>query len=271
MEIANTSTESRGTPKIKPKIPKKSSCPCTPYQLLAIIIPFSILGLFTAIFLSVFLIKCKPNNSANNNEIDEFDNFTEYKANLSYATLTPKDGYDKIYIHLGGITEFAGYFFKFFKSNTTFIPKGTKIYYLSGKSRKTKYVEEKFLNIPVPSWFNVDTSGNLICQECNDQFEEDSVKKNSKLHSFLFAVIAFVIAIALAIELFFIWKYGCKIWKIMSRNGIYSQWLVIKPKAKTDNIKLEEEDSRQSTVEEISDEDTRRNPQLSKRPPRRNQ
>lgn len=105
----------------------------------------------------------------------------------------------------------------------------------------------------------------------NDQFEEDSVKKNSKLHSFLFAVIAFVIAIALAIELFFIWKYGCKIWKIMSRNGIYSQWLVIKPKAKTDNIKLEEEDSRQSTVEEISDEDTRRNPQLSKRPPRRNQ
>ena len=172
MEIANTSTESRGTPKIKPKIPKKSSCPCTPYQLLAIIIPFSILGLFTAIFLSVFLIKYKPNNSANNNEIDEFDNFTEYKANLSYATLTPKDGYDKIYIHLGGITEFAGYFFKFFKSNTTFIPKGTKIYYLSGKSRKTKYVEEKFLNIPVPSWFNVDTSGNLICQDCNDQFDE---------------------------------------------------------------------------------------------------
>ena len=163
-------TERKETINPLSKKSKKKCCPCTPYQLLAIIISFSILGLFTLIFLSVFLIKCK--GKPNNDEIEEFDNFTEFKANLSYATLTPRDGYDKIYIHLGGITEIAGYFSKFFKSNTTFIPKGTKIYYLSGKLRKTKYVEEKFFNIPIPSWFNVDTSGNLICEECSDQYDQ---------------------------------------------------------------------------------------------------
>ena len=27
-------------------------------------------------------------------------------------------------------------------------------------------------NFPVPSWFNVDREGNLICEDCNDQFDQ---------------------------------------------------------------------------------------------------
>ena len=162
----------------KKEIEIKKSCPCSTSQLLVIVIPTFILLLFTVIFVPVYVSKHKnkdkPNNATNINEIEEFDNFTEYIANLSYATLTPINGYDYIYIHLGGITELAGYFFKFFESNSTFIPKGTKIYYLSGKLRQTKYTEDSFFGIPipVPSWINVDREGNLICEGCSDQFDE---------------------------------------------------------------------------------------------------
>ena len=163
---------------------KKKFFPCSIYQLLIIIIPIFVILLFTVIFVPVYVTKQKNKNKSNNstnifeNEKDiqdwqnkqkeEFDNFTQYIANLSYATLTPKNGYDNIYIHLGGISEAAVFFLKFFKSNSTFIPKGTKIYYISGKVRQTQYM----YNLPVPSWFNVDREGNLICEDCSDRFDQ---------------------------------------------------------------------------------------------------
>ena len=137
-------------------------------------------------------------NVINNINIEEYDEFNHQIYNDSYATLVPKKGYDHIYIHLGGISEFVGWFSPFFKSNRTFIPKGTKIYYLSGKSRITEYMKDSikeklkdsFLGnifgdliddlgdfagdvVSVPSWFNVDSDGNLVCENCNgDDFAE---------------------------------------------------------------------------------------------------
>ena len=170
-------------------LPRKK-CPCSVYQILAIVIPISVVQLFMIIFLSVYLTKNKrkekiititDNNITDStnviNEInppnEEYDNFTIIIKNFTYATLTPKNGYDHIYIHLGGITEVAGFFSNFFSSKKTFIPKGTKIYYLSGKPRITKYVDGLFKDIPVPSWFNVDKNGTLNCENCNgDDFAE---------------------------------------------------------------------------------------------------
>ena len=179
-------------------LPRKA-CPCSVYQILAIVIPISFVQLFMIIFLSVYLTKNKRkektktitlNNITDSTNVindinmsnEEYDNFTIIIKNLTYATLTPKNGYDHIYIHLGGITEIAGYFSNFFSSKETFIPKGTKIYYLSGKLRKTKYVEstekggllDNLIELmKVPSWFNVDRDGNLICENCNgDDFAE---------------------------------------------------------------------------------------------------
>ena len=137
-------------------------------------------------------------NDINNINIEEYDEFNYTYYNASYATLVPKKGYDHIYIHLGGIMEIAGYFSDFFKSNRTFIPKGTKIYYLSGKLRTTEYVKDNIKDnfggsifgkifgdlfdevvdvvgdiVDLPSWFNVDKDGNLICDNCNgDNFAE---------------------------------------------------------------------------------------------------
>jgi predicted esterase len=137
-------------------------------------------------------------NDINNINIEEYDEFNYTYYNASYATLVPKKGYDHIYIHLGGIMEIAGFFSDFFKSNRTFIPKGTKIYYLSGKLRTTEYVKDNIKDnfggsifgkifgdlfdevvdvvgdiVDLPSWFNVDKDGNLICDNCNgDNFAE---------------------------------------------------------------------------------------------------
>ena len=178
--------------KSKTNIPisPRKACPCSVYQILAIVIPISFVQLFMIIFLSVYLTKNKrkekiiaitDNNITDStnvvNEInlsdEEYDNFTIIIKNFTYATLTPKNGYDHIYIHLGGITEVAGFFSNFFYSKKTFIPKGTKIYYLSGKPRITKYVDGLFKDIPVPSWFNVDKNGTLNCENCNgDDFAE---------------------------------------------------------------------------------------------------
>ena len=104
-------------------------------------------------------------------QIEEFDIFAEYYyplINYRLKLFIPQKGYDNIYIHLGGISEVPGYFSNFFTSNKTFIPKGTKIYYISGKLRQTQYM----YNLPVPSWFNVDREGNLICEDCSDQFDQ---------------------------------------------------------------------------------------------------
>ena len=152
------------------KYNKNKRCPLSAPQLYAIIISFGLLCLFCIIFVPVYIkTKNEKKCNINDNIKEEYDDF-EYKFyNLSYAELIPKNGYDTIYIHLGGITEIAGFFSNFFKSNSTFIPKGTKIFYLSGQIRKTDYTG---LPIPVPSWFNVDRSGNLICSGCQDQFDE---------------------------------------------------------------------------------------------------
>ena len=197
-KINNNKIEEK-KPSIKPKTKPKpisqlktqtttihsNKCPCSVNQLLAIVIPISFVQLFMVIFLSVYLTKNKKKEKIINNTDDnitsisinetyeEYDKFTTIVTNLSFATLTPKNGYDHIYIHLGGISEFAGFYSDFFVSNKTFIPKGTKIYYLSGKPSIIKFMENDILlkYIPVPNWFNVDTNGNLICDDCNgDQF-----------------------------------------------------------------------------------------------------
>ena len=140
-------------------------------QILAIVIPIAFVLLFMVVFLPVYLTKNKKKEKTSV-EYEEYDKFEMRIFNLSYVTLTPKNGYDHIYIHLGGISEVAGFYSDFFISNKTFIPKGTKIYYLSGKPSIIKFMENSiFAYVPVPNWFNVDTSGNLICDDCNgDQF-----------------------------------------------------------------------------------------------------
>ena len=171
------------------KINENKNCPCSVNQLLAIIIPISLALIFIIVFLSVYFTKDRyknklvyinssiinNNNITNTNLIKEYDEFTIIVSNISYATLTPIKGYDHIYIHLGGIGANAGHCKDFFRSNKTFIPKGTKIYCLSGELRLTKFTENSVtgFNKPKPSWFNVDRKGNLICANCgSDKFYE---------------------------------------------------------------------------------------------------
>ena len=150
---------------------KESKCPCSEKQLLIIIIPICIVVLFMVIFLPVYLkSKDDDDNDDNDNSIDEF---TEYVESYKYATLTPKNGYDNIYINLGGISETANIHIELFKSTSTFVPKGTKIYFLTGNARVIKFMEKYSISTPVPCWFNVDTNGMLICENCDgDDFKE---------------------------------------------------------------------------------------------------
>ena len=153
-------------------------CPCTPKQLFLLIIPFVIIGFFLVSFLPIFLkekgekykIEIIKNNISN--FINEYDQFEQYFANYSYATLTPKNNYNYIYIHLGNINEHANTYFDFFQSNSTIIPSNTKLIFLSGKSRKIKYMEKYNNYDPVSAWFNIDTSGKLICDNCENEYDE---------------------------------------------------------------------------------------------------
>ena len=145
------------------KTQKNTKCPCSNTQLLIIVIPTVVVVLFLAIFLPIYL--------TNKDDEDEFDEFEEKIANYSYATLTPKNGYNNIYIHLGGISEEANLYLDFFKSKSTYVPKKTKLYFLTGEARLMKYMEQYEVNYPVPGWFNVDSSGNLISSEV-DKFAE---------------------------------------------------------------------------------------------------
>jgi predicted esterase len=156
---------------------QKSSCPCSVAQLLAIFIPIGLLGLFCAIFLPIYLTHHNHHDKViyireNEDPLEEYDEYDEYVANYTYATLTPKDGYNNIFIFLGGITEVSNKYFDFFKSNQTIIPKKTKIYFLSGKMRKIKFAEVLGITDPVPCWFNVDINANLLCDNCNDIYDE---------------------------------------------------------------------------------------------------
>ena len=160
----------------KPKTPVQSSkCPCSVAQLLAICIPIAAVLLFAAIFVPIYVVNhnddddykiypSNPNTNTNNtNSTDEFDEYEENVVNVSYATLTPKGDYDNIFIFLGGISDVSNLYFDFFKSNNTFIPKGTKIYFLSGPPRQMQFMIDYYnYTDPVPAWFNIDSQANLV-------------------------------------------------------------------------------------------------------------
>ena len=154
-------------------------------QLLIIIIPITTVILFAVIFIPVYVVNKNNDDDdkddkviINNNNYyiyDEHDEYDEVITNETYATLTPKDGYDNIFIFLGGITEFANNYFDFFKGRNTFIPKGTKIYSISGQIREMQYMID--YGAPpqyttVPGWFNVDKFANLVPENDFTQAKE---------------------------------------------------------------------------------------------------
>lgn len=175
-------------------------CGLTTPQILSIVVPLALLGLFCAIFFPIYftqknrktktkLVFLNPNNTQDNSSdinVDEdsdlvtdvvaneteFDEFEENFVNYTYAVLTPKNGYDNIYIFLGGIAEVSNKYFDFFKSNSTIIPKRTKIYFLSGRIRPLKFLEKYNITDPAPCWFNVDAVGKLICDGCETDFDQ---------------------------------------------------------------------------------------------------
>jgi len=175
---------------------KKSKRICTMKKLLIIFISTSVILLITLIFILAFAVNKKnsdnnednDNNKDNNEGInmtkipdsgDEYDELESTFVNITYAYLTPKGGYDNIFIYLGGISEISTLHFSFFKSNLTFVPKGTKIYILSGEIRQMQFIIDKYklpFAAPVPGWFNMDTNGNLIP---NNDFTE--AKKSLEL------------------------------------------------------------------------------------------
>ena len=193
-----------------------SKCPLSIGQILAITIPLSAAILFTAIFVPIYVIKNKDDktkyiiisdNSTTlksdiisdiktdigsdiNSDDIEFDEFNENITNVIYATLTPKDGYDKIFIFLNGIAELSTDHLDFFKSNNTFVPKGTKIYSISGTPRQMQYMIDYYnYTAPVPGWFNVFSNGTLCPPENFTQAkaslnyildEIDRIKNNEK-------------------------------------------------------------------------------------------
>jgi predicted esterase len=146
-----------------------SKLPCSIGQLLAISLPICLAILFASIFVPLYVKHKKENTkyfvvrvNGTSIEENETDVFEENILNITYATLTPKDGYDNIMIFLGGIGEVATKYFDFFNSNTTFIPKRTKIYSLSGNPRQMQFVIDYYNNSdPVPGWFNIDSRATL--------------------------------------------------------------------------------------------------------------
>ena len=74
----------------------------------------------------------------------------------------------KIFIFLGGISDVSNKYFDFFKSESTFIPKGTKIYSLSGAPRQMQFMIDYYnYTDPVPGWFNIDSQANLYPEKNN--------------------------------------------------------------------------------------------------------
>ena len=158
---------------------------CSPsvMKLLAISLPIAAVLLFAAIFVPVYVVSKQKHDFniilTNHTETQatdavtdaattvatdssEYDEFIENITNITYATLTPKGGYDHIFIFLGGIAETSTKYFDFFKSESTFVPKGTKIYSLSGQPRQMQFVIDIYkVSDPVPGWFNIDSAGNL--------------------------------------------------------------------------------------------------------------
>ena len=154
------------------RFPTKSKCPCSPKQLALIIIPIASIILYLAIFLPIFLRNKGDrykvvfvNDTSTNSKlsfIEEYEHFKEKIYNNSYSTLTPENGYDKLFIHLGDINETSYKYFDFFKSNRTFLPQKTKIIFLSAESSL--------------SWFNLDVN------ESNNLFDELFTSSNKILN-----------------------------------------------------------------------------------------
>ena len=150
----------------QPEVADKSNgCPCSIKQLLIIIIPIAVVVLFAVIFIPVYLKNKDDEKVEEYEEEAEFDEYNENFVNITYATLTPKDGYDHIFIFLGGISDVSNKYFDFFKTNKTFIPKGTKIYFLCGKPRQMAFMDFYYPQLAgqlFPGWFNVDQNGILV-------------------------------------------------------------------------------------------------------------
>jgi len=138
-----------------------------------LIIPIASILIYLAIFLPIYLkskgdkfkvIIVSDDNSTNSklSFIEEYEQFKEKIFNNSYSTLTPENGYDKIYIHLGDINETLNKYFDFFKSNRTFIPRKTKIIFLSAETSL--------------SWFNINVNEN------NNLFDEVKNSSNQVLN-----------------------------------------------------------------------------------------
>ena len=150
-----------------PKNESNQKLYCSTKQILIIIIPITIVFLFAVIFIPVYVVEktsdddeIQISNNNNNNEL--YDDYVENIVNITYATLTPKDGYDNIFIFLGGISDIATKYFDFFKSTNTFIPKGTKIYFLSGQPREMQFmIDYHNYTDPVPGWFNINMTAHL--------------------------------------------------------------------------------------------------------------
>ena len=132
--------------------------------------PIGAILLFAALFVPLYVVNHKKRDIklivTNNTEVtteDEYDEYEENIINITHATLTPKNGYDNILIFLGGISDFSSKYFDFFKSTGTYVPKGTKIYFLSGQPRTMQFMIDYYNSTdPVPGWFNIDWAGNLV-------------------------------------------------------------------------------------------------------------
>ena len=147
---------------------------CSMKQLLIIVIPMTVIFLFAIIFIPIYVVeknnedddddaKGAINNNYYNEQTNEYDQYERNIIDPINAVLTPKDGYDNIFIFLGGISDVSDKYFDFFESRNTFIPKGTKIYFLSGQPRQMKFMIDYYNYAdPVPGWFNVDYKADLV-------------------------------------------------------------------------------------------------------------
>ena len=134
---------------------------CSLKQILCITLPITGVLLFAAIFIPIYVVS--KNNEDEEPISEEYDEYEENIVNITYAILTPKGGYNNILIFLGGISDVSDKYFDFFKSKSTFVPKGTKIYFLSGQPREMQFIIDYYSDpSPVPGWFNIDSHANLI-------------------------------------------------------------------------------------------------------------
>ena len=144
---------------------------CSMTQLLIIVIPMVVIFLFAIIFIPIYVVEKNNDDdkeTVNNSNYytekkEEYDQFEVNYVNVINATLTPKDGYDNILIFLGGISDVSDKYFDFFESKNTFVPKGTKIYSLSGPPRQMQFMIDYYnYTAFVPGWFNIDKDANLV-------------------------------------------------------------------------------------------------------------